>query len=75
MSRSLISIIVALGILSSVAIALTVKPNGAHPSKADLDWTFAQFVTVSLDPESAATDREKIRMAGLKRMNLGQFSE
>ena len=89
-------VLVALGLLSSVAIALTVTPSDfgtsvvhwAYPTKADFDWNFAEVTkpdfdrvfaeveTVStLDPEHTAADREKIRLAALKQMNLGQFSE
>ena len=84
MSGKLMSVLVALGILSSVAIALTVTPSDfgtpvvhwAYPTKADFDWTFAEVETVSrADHEHTAADSEKIRLAVLKRMNLGQFSK
>ena len=76
MSGKLISVVVAFGVLSSAAIALTVMPSEfvtsvrdrAYPTKADFDWTFDQFVTAStFDPESIAADREKIRLAGLNK--------
>jgi hypothetical protein len=90
------SVFVTLGVLSSVAIALTVTPSDfatvvvhrGYPTKADFDWIFAEvtrpdfdwaFAAVetssTLDPEYTAADREKIRLAVLKQMNLGQFSE
>jgi hypothetical protein len=84
MSGKLMSVLVALGILSSVAIALTVTPSDfvtpvvhwAYPTKADFDWIFAEVETVSrADHEHTAADSEKIRLAVLKRMNLGQFSK
>jgi hypothetical protein len=96
MSGKLISVLVTLGLLSSVAIALTVTPadfaamvvHRGVPTKADFDWIFAEVTrpdfdwafaeaetTSALDPERAAADREKIRLAVLKQMNLGQFSE
>jgi hypothetical protein len=66
MSVKLISMVAAFGVLSSVAIALDVTPS--YPTKADFDWTFAQFGTVStVDAESIAADRKKILMAGLNR--------
>jgi hypothetical protein len=74
MSVKLISVVAAFGVLSSVAIALDVTPS--YPTKADFDWTFAQFGTVStVDAESIAADRKKILMAGLKQMNLEKFGE
>jgi hypothetical protein len=96
MSGKLISVLVAFGLLSSVAIALTVTPSDfgtsvvhrayhtkadfdwifAEVMKPDFDWVFAELETAStLDPEHTAADREKIRLAVLKQMNLGQFSE
>jgi hypothetical protein len=72
------------GVLSSVAIALNVTPSDfvtpvhgqAYPTKADFDWTFSQFMSASpADTESTAADREKIRMDGLRQMNLGIFGE
>jgi len=66
MSVKLIFVVAASGVLSSVAIALDVTPS--YPTKADFDWTFAQFGTVStVDAESIAADRKKILMAGLNR--------
>jgi hypothetical protein len=76
MSGKLISVVAAFGVLSSVAIALTITPSdfGAYPTKADFDWIFAKFETASaFDTESVAADREKIRGAALKRINFGQF--
>jgi hypothetical protein len=78
MSGKLIFVAAACGVLSSVAIALTVAPSdfGAYPTKADFDWIFAKFATVSaFDTESVASDREKIRGAALKRMNFGKFGK
>ena len=96
MSGKLTSVLMALGLLSSVAIALTVAPSdfgtsAAHltyPTKPDFDWIFAAvakpdfdwvFTEVetasTLNPERVASDGEKFRLAVLKQMNLGQFSE
>ena len=95
MSGKLTSVLMALGLLSSVAIALTVAPSEGpsaarltYPTKPDFDWIFAavakpdfdwvftEIETAStLNPERAAADSEKIRLAVLKQMNLGQFSE
>jgi hypothetical protein len=84
MSGKLISVLLALGLLGSVAIALAVPPSDfaisvvrwAYPTKQDFDWAFATVETAStLDPEQRAADGEKIRLAALKRMNLVQFSE
>jgi hypothetical protein len=74
MSVKLLSVVAAFGFLSSVAIALSVTPS--YPTKADFDWAFAQFVTAfTSDPENIAADREKIRVSGLKQMNLVKFGE
>jgi hypothetical protein len=48
----------------------------AEVTRPDFNWSFAAVETAStLDPEHTAADREKIRLAVLKQMNLGQFSE
>jgi hypothetical protein len=74
MSVKQFSVVTAFGVLSSVAVALNVMPS--YPTKADFDWTFGQFGTVStLDAESITADRQKIRMAGLKQMNLEKFGK
>ena len=96
MSGKLTSVLMALGLLGSVAVALTVAPSDfgtsaarlTYPTKPDFDWIFAAvakpdfdwvFTEVetasTLNPERAAADSEKIRLAVLKQMNLGQFSE
>jgi hypothetical protein len=84
MSGKLIFVLVALGTFSSAAVGLGVAQsdfgrsvfNQTYPTKADFDRTFAAFVTAStFDPESLAAQREKLRAAGLRRMNLTQFSE
>jgi hypothetical protein len=96
MSGKLMSILVALGLLSSVAVALTVTPSDfgtfvvhrAYPTKADFNWIFAEVMkpdfdwvfsevetASTLNPEHTAADREKIRLAVLKQMDLGQFGE
>jgi hypothetical protein len=96
MSGKLTSVLMALGLLSSVAIALTVAPSDfgtsaarlTYPTKPDFDWIFAAVAKPDFDwvftevqtvstrnPERAAADGEKIRLAVLKQVNLGQFSE
>jgi hypothetical protein len=57
MSGKLMSVLVTLGLLSSVAIALTVTPSdfatnvvhGAYPTKADFDWIFAEVARPDFD--------------------------
>jgi hypothetical protein len=57
MSGKLMSVLVALGLLSSVAIALTVTPSDfgtpvvhwAYPTKADFDWIFAEVTKPDFD--------------------------
>jgi hypothetical protein len=45
-------------------------------AKPDFDWVFTEVETAStLNSERAAADSEKIRLAVLRQMNLGQFSE
>jgi hypothetical protein len=59
MSAKLMPVLVALGVLSSVAIALTVTPSDfgtpvvrwAFPRKADFDWIFAAVTK----PDAAVT--------------------
>jgi hypothetical protein len=84
MSGKLIFLLVALATLSSAAVALTVaqwEPGSFaaarnYPTKADFDRTFAEFVdTTPFDSESAAANREKLRAAGLARINSTQFGE
>jgi hypothetical protein len=81
MSGKLISVLVALGMLSSAAVALTVvKPDFSsfvydrnYPAKADFDRTFAAFATRSASGlETVAADREQLRATGLKRMKSAQ---
>jgi len=75
MSGRLIAILVSLAMLTSAALALTitrskfVSPNHIYTTTADFDQAFNEFVT-AVDPASIATDREKIRRAGLERLNL-----
>jgi len=77
MPAKLIAVSAALGLLSSVAVALVVTPseNRAYPTAADFDWAFAQFPSAStFERASTSADHEKIRMAGFKRM-VEQFRE
>jgi hypothetical protein len=82
MSGKLIFVIAALGFLSSVASALTITPSdfGAseqrYPTKADFDWIFGQFATAAtVDTESVAANREKLRREALKRINSAEFGK
>ena len=62
MSGKLMSVLVALGLLSSVAIALTVTPSDfgtpavhrVYPTKADFDWAFGDVVTKAGPPLGAS---------------------
>jgi hypothetical protein len=79
MSGKFITVLVVLGTVSSAAVALTVTRSdfgGAvhertFPTKAEFDRTFAEFATPTALERDAAADREKLRMAGLKRMTPG----
>jgi hypothetical protein len=84
MSGKLISVVAVLSLLSSVAVAVIVAPSDfggsgrqpAYATRTDFDWAFFQFETDStFDFESMAADREKLRAAGLKEINAGQFGE
>ena len=62
MSGKLMSVLVTFGLLSSVAIALTVTPSGfatvgdhrGYPTKADFDWIFAEVTKPDFDWAFAA---------------------
>jgi hypothetical protein len=75
MPKRLIAILVSLGALSSAAVALAITrsefatTSRSYPTTADYDRTFGEFVTAT-DSESTAADREKLRRAGLERLNL-----
>jgi hypothetical protein len=75
MSGRLIAIVVSLATLTSAAFALTITrstfltSDRIYSTSADFDQAFARFVT-AVDPESIAANREKIRKAGLERLNL-----
>ena len=75
MSGRLIVILVSLVMLTSVAFALSitrsefVSSDRIYPTRADFDQAFGEFVT-TVDSESIAANREKIRRAGLERLNL-----
>ena len=79
MSGRLIAILVSLATLASAAFALTITRSEfvsfdrRYPARADFDRTFGAFVTAStIDSENIAGDREKLRRAGLERLNLEQ---
>jgi hypothetical protein len=75
MSGRLIAILVSLATLTSAAFALTISrstfftSDRIYSTSADFDQAFSQFVT-AVDPENIAANREKIRKAGLERLNL-----
>jgi hypothetical protein len=78
MSRRLVPIVAAVAVLVSVAAASTIALPSISTapreqislSKDDFDATFAAFEdATSLYPENAAAIREKLRQAGLKRLN------
>jgi hypothetical protein len=77
MSGRLIAILVSLATLTSAAFALTITrstfltSDRIYSTSADFDQAFAQLAT-AVDPESIAANREKIRKAGLERLNLEQ---
>jgi hypothetical protein len=89
MSGKLIFVLAALAILSSVAITLTVTPSGfgtfgdnaTYSKHADFDGTFAAVESAFiqhpeiLNPAITAADREILRLAALKRMNVEHISE
>jgi hypothetical protein len=83
MSGKLIFVLVALGTLSSAAVALTVTKSDFgsfvygrnYPAQADFDRAFAAFATPSASDPDGVADREKLRAAGLKRMNTAQSGD
>jgi 2-methylisocitrate lyase-like PEP mutase family enzyme len=79
MSGRSIAILMSLATLSSAAFALTitqselVSSNRSYPTRADFDRAFGEFVTAStVDTEGIVADREKLRRAGLERLNFQQ---
>jgi len=69
----------SLATLSSAAFALTitqsefVSSDRRYPTRADFDQTFGKFGTAStVDTEGIVADREKLRRAGLERLNFEQ---
>jgi hypothetical protein len=70
MSPRSIAVLLALASLSSGAIALTLVPPH-YPTKADFDWDFTAIGSASvLQPDLTAANRENLRMAALKQLNL-----
>ena len=79
MSGRSIAILMSLATLSSAAFALTitqsefVSSDRRYPTRADFDQTFGKFGTAStVDTEGIVADREKLRRAGLERLNFEQ---
>jgi hypothetical protein len=62
--------------LSSLAVASTIARSGAaqpYQTKADFDQAFAAAgASATVMTARAAVDVEKLRQAGLKRVNLAQ---
>jgi hypothetical protein len=82
MSRMSVAALVALGFLSSVAVAFGVVGYfGANPEKADFDGVFAAVQSAItqhpeiLNPAITAPLREGLRLAALKRLDLERFEE
>jgi hypothetical protein len=89
MSPKSIALLVALGVLGTVAVALTFTPSGfdtsgdysVYPEKADFDGAFAAIQAAFiqhpeiLNPAITAADRESLRLATLKRMTLEHVGE
>jgi hypothetical protein len=75
MSERLIAILVSFVMLISVGFALTimrsqfVSSDRIYPIRIDFDQAFGEFVT-TVDSKSIAANREKVRRAGLERLNL-----
>jgi hypothetical protein len=73
MSRKFIVLTAAAIALGSVAVASTIARSGVaqpYQTKADFDQAFAA-VGASMSAQAAA-DTEKLRQAGLKRIDLAQ---
>jgi hypothetical protein len=82
MSVKSIAALVALGFLSSAAVAFAIVGyQRAGPEKADFDGVFATVQSAItqhpeiLNPATTASLREGLRLAALKRMNLEQVDE
>jgi uncharacterized protein YdeI (BOF family) len=76
MSRKLVVFTAVVLALSSLAVASTIARSGVvqpYQTKADFDQAFAAVgATSTVMTAKAAVDVEKLRQAGLKRINLAQ---
>jgi hypothetical protein len=74
MSRKFVVLTATVIALSSLAIASTIARSGVaepYQTKADFDHAFAAASSTVMTAKSAI-DVEKLRQAGLKRINLAQ---
>jgi hypothetical protein len=75
MSRKFVVFVAAVIAVGSLAVASTIARSGvAQPyrTKADFDQAFAAVGASTVMTAKAAVDMEKLRQAGLKRVNLAQ---
>jgi hypothetical protein len=74
MSRKLVVFVAAAIALGSLAVASTIARSGVvqpYRTKADFDQAFAAVgASATVAPAKAAIDMEKLRQAGLKRVNM-----
>ena len=81
MSLKSIAAPVALGFLSSVAVALAIFGYQRTPEKHDFDGAFSQIQAAFiqhpeiLNPAITAQVRESLRLAALNRLNLERIDE
>jgi hypothetical protein len=76
MSRKFVVLTATVIALGSLAIASTIARSGVaepYQTKADFDQAFAAVgASSTVMTAKSATDVEKLRQAGLKRVNLAQ---
>ncbi len=76
MSRKFVVLTATVIALGSLAIASTIARSGVaepYQTKADFDQAFAAVgASSTVMAAKSATDVEKLRQAGLKRVNLAQ---
>jgi hypothetical protein len=74
MSRKFVVLVAAVIAVGSLAVASTIARSGVaqpYQTKADFDQAFAAVgASATVMPAKAAVDAEKLRQAGLKRVNL-----
>ena len=76
MSRKLVIFVAVAITVGSLAVASTIARSGVaqpYQTKADFDQAFAAVgASATVMTAKAAVDAEKLRQAGLKRVNLAQ---